>query len=253
MRADTSSKLGISLDRVPALIERFRGLPSAPLIGSTCWADRRLGPPGERPSAIASLKLAVGADHLNALRLLVIVAKAIPVYAHLTLLRPVFEASVQVRWLIADGISPEERVGRAVSCAISDLGWLSEAEKDLRMKGWTPSPTYPGASVRSASVRQDALDRGLPVHGVPPTTTLMRDFALGGPGEDAMLFRYTSGVLHVQVWASTIGASEPELTPLGLVQGMEADEDVAVGFTAAAIRHFERALDDYERYLSPRP
>jgi hypothetical protein len=257
MRPETSSKLGSALERVPALRTRLEALPAAPLAGSTCWSDRYLGPPGERPAATAGLKLAVAIDHLSALRQQILGSGStpgtLPVYAHLSLLRPVLEASVQTRWLIADGIPPKERVGRAVSCALSDLGWLEEAEADLRATGWAPSASYAGATAPRDHVRQDALARGLTLVKMPSTTRLMRDFALDSPARDAMLFRYTSGVLHVQAWASLMGGGAPELTPTGLLIRLEADEEVAVGFVAAAIGHFERAVDEYERYLTTTP
>lgn len=89
-----SEALRPTLERVPALRTMFEAIKlGTPLLGS-CEAADRTRRFGELPSSIARQKLSVALDHVTTWQRYLLVAGWMPAYAHLTLLRPVFEASV---------------------------------------------------------------------------------------------------------------------------------------------------------------
>lgn len=246
-----SAEAVADLAGVPDLRSEFEATTPVPLVGSPNWSDRAAvsGPLGERPGASASAKLALAIDHAENVRQIVLDHATLPAWAHLTLARPVFEASVQVRWLLEPGATPRERVGRAVAAALKDLYWRSQIEGDMRAAGWTPSASFQTAAARVAEVRAQATDAGIPTIRMPDTTQLMADYSLEAGRSDAWLFRYTSGVLHSQGWAASIGDAEHFVGETYSYLRHETSTDISVTVLAAAARHLAEALKAYRRYM----
>ena len=221
-----------------------------PIRGSLCWADRLLGRLGERPGATASTKLAVAFEHADNVRELLLVRKTLPVWAHFTLLRPVFEASAQARWLLDPTIDPKRRVGRAVGAAIAGLGWRAGAEAELKTAGLTLKHS---AAERRAQVLEQAREAGIRPVRMPETTTLLRALRLVPNRPEAYLFQYTSGVLHAQAWATLLGDTEQVVTETLIGSRQEANVDLTGAILIAAIRHLATATDAFRDYVAPRP
>jgi hypothetical protein len=250
-RVEISGEAVADLARVPELEGEYEAIASVPVIGSMNWSDRAAvtGPLGERPGATASMKLAVAIDHAENVRQIAINHQTIPTWAHLTICRPVFEASVQVRWLLDARETARERVGRAVGVAMKDLDWRSQIEDDMRAAGWTPSPSFKVAGARKAEVRKQAKGK-VTIVDLPGTATLMEIYRLG-TSSDAWLFRYTSGVLHSQGWASALGDVERFIDETRSTQRHEANMDVSLTILGMAARHLGEAVKAYRLYMEP--
>ena len=241
------------LERVPELLERFEahaGQP--PILGSLCWADRRLGILGQRPSATASMKLAVALEHADNVRRLILEGKTLPAWAHLTLLRPVFEASAQARWLLDSTVTPGQRVGRAVGAALEGLGERDKAEGDLLALGWTPSEKFVSVSERKNEItRQAAAEAAIEVKPMLDTVSLLGKYSLVTGRSDSIWWRYASGVLHTQVWATLEGDIERLTGEASWGQRHEANVHVATQVIVTAIQHLDAGVMAYVRYVEP--
>jgi hypothetical protein len=222
-----------------------------PILGSLCWEDRKLGVLGEQPAATARTKLAVAVDHAGNIRQLLLQDRTLPVWAHLTLVRPVFEGSVQTNWLLDPNVSAPERVGRAVGAAVGDLKWRRKAEDDARARGWTPSAKFQSAAAREKEVRDQAEVAGIAIVPMPDTSSLLTKYSLIAGSSDAYLWRYTSGVLHTQVWAALVGDVEHYKGDAFSWERHEADVELSGNIIVAAIRHLARAINVFVEYLEP--
>ena len=120
------------LAKVPELKDQLEATDFAhPLSGSLLWQDRLAGWGGSLPVTFASSKLEMAADHLFAWQSLAGGSiTTLPVYAHLTLLRPAIEASVQARWLLDPAADPRARIARAVGIRIQDLEQVDVVERE---------------------------------------------------------------------------------------------------------------------------
>jgi hypothetical protein len=116
---DPISALREVLAKVPELKDQLEAMDLAhPLSGSLLLQDRLAGWGGSLPGSFASSKLEMAADHLFAWQCLTGGSTVwLPVYAHLTLLRPAIEASVQARWLLDPAADPRARIARALGVA----------------------------------------------------------------------------------------------------------------------------------------
>ena len=241
------------LDKIPGLRQRFEKVELGhPLIGSSEAHDCVVRYGGDRPGGTASIKLSVALDHLTTWRRVIYDARVIPMCAHFTLLRPVFEGAVQSRWLLDPDVDAATRVRRALGAAIADLRWRGEAETDMLLHpSWKPSVAYVTAAARIAELKQQAAAADLRPISMPSTPKLLKDYALHAPGLDTFAFRYTSGILHGQSWAAVMGdlrARAGETIGGFIATG---DQGVAAGFTASAVEHFDAAVRAYEGYVEP--
>lgn len=241
------------LERVPSLLERFEARAGQPpILGSLCWADRRLGILGERPAATASMKLAVALEHADNVRRLILEGRTLPAWAHLTLLRPVFEASVQARWLLDSTVTPGQRVGRAVGAALDSLVERDKAEGDLIALGWTRSEKFKSVPERKDEItKQAAADVGIEIKPMLDTVNLLGKYSLVAARSDSIWWRYASGVLHTQVWATLEGDIERLTGEASWGQRHEANVDLAAHVIVIAIRHLDAAVEAYVRYVEP--
>jgi len=242
------------LDKIPGLRKRFEAVELGhPLIGSREANDRLVRYGGDRPGGTASIKLSMALDHLTTWRNVIRGARVIPVCSHFTLLRPVIEGAVQSRWLLDHSVDGAMRVRRALGAAIADLKWRGDAEADMfRHPSWTRSSDYVTAAGRIAEIQKEAASAALAPVPMPSTTKLLRDFALHAPGIDTFAFRFTSGVLHGQVWATLMG--DVQKTQVGETLSSfihTGNQETAAGFTACMVEHFEAAVLEFEGYVEP--
>jgi hypothetical protein len=248
---EDAAKLAEALAKVDDLTRRhWDAKIGTPLLGSPEAADR-VKPLGEQAGVVASIKLAVALDHLRTWQELN-KARVMPGYAHLSLCRPSFESSAQVRWLLDAEATPEERIGRALGVQLKDYGWRAGFEQTLLDGGHTFSPEYVTAQDRIAELKAEAAASGLAIASVPTTTELVKTMHLFDEATDRMAWQYTSGVFHGQAWASLLG--ETEVTRPGAsinIVEHTADVGLAVSITAGAVHSLSEAIGALETYLTP--
>jgi hypothetical protein len=250
---EDADRLEQLLDRVESLRERHeRTKLGTPLLGSNEAADRRHSL-GERPGMVASIKLAVALDHMLVWAALFVDGRRLlPGYAHLSLMRPAFEASAQVRWLLDASVGPEVRIGRGLGAEIKDYEWRRKFEKAMADGGHVFDPSYRLAQTRIDEVLAEARAATTAVIPLPDTTTLVRELRLFDVATDLMAWQYTSGVLHGQAWASLLG--EHEITRPGVTLNIvehTANLEHALGLTAGAFHSLDRGIAAIEGYTEP--
>lgn len=122
---DDRDRLFRLLGSIDQLWQRqIQAKPGMPAPGSLEAIDRQHSL-GEHPVIPTTIKLAVALDHL------IVWSKfyrdlpdhPLPSYSHLTLLRPAFEASPQIRWVLDPAVDSVVRIGRALGVELSNLGW----------------------------------------------------------------------------------------------------------------------------------
>lgn len=201
----------------------------------------------------------VGLDHLIAWRMLRLKAGIQPSFGHLTLLRGALEGTSIARWLCERGIGPDERTRRAAGVQLADFEQRLRFER--RMADRLQKPT---GAAKTAAQRIEALQRVLrkqqvkPI-GMPSATDLFARYALPSDPEKLAgesLYRLISGIAHAKVW-SLYGISELGET---IDQGagryavrVEANDELALGATAIAMRVATEALQDLEWYAGAPP
>jgi hypothetical protein len=240
------------LETIPGLKDRFERVKlGTPVVGTSEYRDR-LTSDGELPGVIASKKLAVASDHLLTWNRIVFDGLFLPAWSHLSLLRPVLEASVQARFVIDPTTDSRTRVARALGLAIDDLDWLRKVEATMSATvGWAFSSRH-----RAAETRMTELQEGAVAHALEPevrdTVSLMRAYPQFGGDPDVFAWRLTSGILHTQEWA--IGTGHEEELDAGVTLAefkSTADQGLALRMTIAATTHFEAAVADYAAYVEP--
>lgn len=198
----------------------------------------------------------IGLDHLVAWRMLRLAAGKQPSFSHLTLLRGALEGMAIARWLFDPAISQAERIQRATGVQRAD--YQQRLAFENRMADRLDKPS---GKARTAAERIEELERLItrdkvkPI-GMPTATKLFGLYALPDAEELAgeSLFRLISGIAHAKVW-SLYGISELGET---IDQGggryavrIEANDELALGATAVAMRVAREAIEDLERYAGP--
>jgi hypothetical protein len=246
LRVDAATEL----ERVVALRDQFESHRTiAPIYGSVCWEDRRIAHIGERPVATAGTKLAVALDHALMLRQLVVEDRLLPIWSHYTLARPILEASVQARWLMDPTVTTEVRIGRAVGAALEDLDWSRKVTDELAAGGLM-APTTKSAD-RAAEVAKQAKDANIAPIQMLDTTSLLGRYGLFPNQADSILWRYLSGVLHMQMWAALQGSTKHYSGDAHSFQHHEADDDMSANAVVASIKHLAEAVMAHSAYLEP--
>ena len=197
----------------------------------------------------------VGLDHLIAWRMLRLKAGIQPGFGHLTLLRGALEGLSVTRWLCDRSIDGEERTRRAAGVQLADYEQRLRFER--RMAKRLDKPT---GAAKTAAQRIEALERLLrrdqvkPI-AMPSATDLFGRYALPSDPEKLAgesLYRLISGIAHAKVW-SLYGISElgETIEHYGgrLAVKVTADDELALGATAVAMRVATEALDDLEWYV----
>jgi hypothetical protein len=226
-------------------------MSSGVIVGSRHAEDRKVPKLGERPGATASAKLAVAVEHADNIRRLLLEDRTLPIWSHLTLARPVFEASVQTRWLLDPALSATGRIGRALGAALDDLEWRRKAEDDLCSLGWTFSANHQKAEDRRKEVEGQAATAGISVIPLLDTTSLMGKYSLVPGKSDSYLWRYLSGVLHTVVPATAVGETEKYQDGALSWERHEASTELTGDILVTAIQHLESAIRACVSYLEP--
>lgn len=242
-----------ALQAVPDLKQRFEHVHlGAPLLGSRQFRDRRL-PLGEHVGLTASGRLAGALDHLVTWHRYIFELQAMPVYAHLTLLRPVLEGAVQARWVLDPGEAPATRVRRAIGVVLHDLEEQRKFEETLRAAGWSPSSTYMGARERGTRITGEAVEASLAPIRLMGTTDLLQKYRQGNGHDEVAAFRATSAVLHGTASAALM--AEVERTDVGATMSTlisTGSQPLAAAYTALAVSHVVAAVADLETYIEPK-
>jgi hypothetical protein len=240
------------LDAIPPVKAAFDKLRlGTPIIGSAEYDDRRL-PHGDFPGTTANGRLSIALDHLLMWYRVIREARFMPVWGHLTLLRPTFEASVQARWLLDLKADPETRVRRGIGVLVADLEELRKVEDEMTLMGWAPTGSYVRAGARIAARLALAAAESQEPIGVLDTVSLLRRFPQVGGHSDVIAYRVTSGVVHANVLATLM--SEMDRIDGGVTVSthrLTASQSLASGFTAAAVAHVRAAVQGLETYMEP--
>lgn len=246
-----SPNLLLEVDRGPHLKARFEAVEvGTPLLGSSEWNDRATGWGGDFPSHFGSSRIMAAADHLVAWRAMLIDGKCLPVFAQYTLLRPVFECSVQARWVLDHSQSPTVRIGRSLGMRLEDLRGRDVIEKDFA--NW-PAWTRPGRL--AADIRPEIIAKA-EAHGVKPivvldTASLMSKYAVVLSPPDVVFYRLTSAVVHGEGWIHSIG--DTETLSQGATMGthrLTGNQTMTTILTRAAADHLEAAVRELAAYVA---
>jgi hypothetical protein len=253
---DQREKLYEQLGKVDDLVDRHRAAkPGTPVLGSLEWQDRKHAL-GAAVVVGPTMKLAIALDHL------IVWSKfyrerddhPLPGFSHYSLLRPAFESSSQVRWVLDPTVSTETRIGRALSMDIDSLHWRKQVEANMRADKQLP-PGFISAEERIAEIEKSSTANGITIVPMPKSTKLIGDMNPGKFKTAILTFwQVTSGVLHAQEWATLLG--NHEVTRDGdafKIIEHTADVGYALGMTVGALHQFEAGLRALESYLEPSP
>lgn len=251
---DQREKLYEQLGKVEDLVQRHRAAkPGTPVIGSLEWQDRK-NSLGAAVVVGPTMKLAVALDHL------IVWSKfyrdlddhPLPGFSHYSLLRPAFESSSQVRWVLDPTVSTETRIGRAIGMEVDSLRWRRQVEANMRADNQLP-PGFTSADERIAELEKEATSKGIAIVPMPNSTKLIGEMNPGKFKTTILTFwQVTSGVLHAQEWATLLG--NHEVTRDGdafKIIEHTADVGYALGMTVGALHEFEAGLRALESYLEP--
>jgi hypothetical protein len=200
---------------------------------------------------LAPVSLGVAGDHLETWRLLIEDAHRQPGWAHLTLLRGAIENASFCRWLVEPTATSFERVRRGVAAQLND--WDERRKFEVASRADRLPRTGEG---RTGRERVDELLGLRRAHGVaelqvPDFITLCATYAVAGDLGGNAVYGLASAFAHGKQW--TLLVSESEL-PEGAhpnepgPRRVAASDVVSVGVTRCAVRTFEAAVADFERY-----
>jgi hypothetical protein len=207
--------------------------------------------PGSPAELDGRHELGVAGDHLETWRLLIEDAHRQPGWAHLTLLRGAIENASFCRWLVEPTATSFERVRRGVAAQLND--WDERRKFEVASRADRLPRTGEG---RTGRERVDELLGLRRAHGVaelqvPDFITLCATYAVAGDLGGNAVYGLASAFAHGKQW--TLLVSESEL-PEGAhpnepgPRRVAASDVVSVGVTRCAVRTFEAAVADFERY-----
>jgi hypothetical protein len=210
-------------------------------------------------AAYAGQNISMALDHLGAWRSLLL-ARLVPGFAHMTLLRAAIEGSATARWLL-ESDSTGERSRRAAVFRLEDLRHRRSFEAEIERlgreealeRGEVYEPTKWEGKARSGAQRYDdqlAAMNAADIKNEPPPalTSLVDTF---GPG--AYVYRLTSAFAHRREWAFSISdeldrVEDTGLAGTGAIQ-VEASPEWALEITVIAVEQIELALAALEAHL----
>jgi hypothetical protein len=242
-----------ALGPIPRLKARSEAVRlGTPLIGSDEYRDRLLTWGGAEVGSVAIGRIASAIDHLYTWQR-IILGGSIPAFSGYSLLRPVFEGSVQARWVLDSAETSETRTGRGAGVRLADLNWRSKLEADLATDStWMSEPTFKAAGDRMTEIRDGAAKHGIQCIRLLDTAELMRRYAIHTTPPDVVWFRVTSGVMHGQIWSASLAEVETVSTGATMsTMKLTANQGIAAVVTAVAVRHIEAAVDALEAYVEP--
>lgn len=238
-----------ALGRVPGIREREQALlHDGPLPDSVADRTRQL-PSGRYPEIFASQFLVVAGDNLLTWYT-VLRAEVQPTYGHLSLVRTAIECAVNARWLLDPAHSAAARIARGLAAQRADY------EERKRFEATVPNRPNVEPPGKSAAQRLDDLERERLTNGIAKAsmnvTEAARSYLVGSPGGEGA-YRLLSAFAHGKQWS--LFASETVVLfglnppPRGQVGRVTAREDVSVGMTQIAVRTYEAAVSDLERFF----
>ncbi len=246
-----TAELTRALSKVPDLGVREQAIVRADQKepGSLADVDGR-HPLGRYVWELAPALLGAAGNHLETWRHLVAKAKYHPAWAHMSLLRVALETSCLARWLLDPTKETATRVQRGVAAQLADYQeratWesTSGADKLPRRKGRTGAER-----VAELTAARDAAM--IPSLRVMSYVDLCDHYAVAGSLGGAAVYRLASAFAHGKQW--TLLLADVEVPTDGRVdepgpREITSSDTVSVLATTCAVRTFEAAVSDYERY-----
>jgi hypothetical protein len=172
---------------------------SDPKEGSRAVADATV-PFGPCALMYAGQSLQVAIDQLIAWHALFAVARHLPSFAHVTLLRTAIESAAKARWLVDMAEPSTERAFRGALCQL-------ESTVELRRFVQTDPENEQLAKIRR---RERALRKVMARHGYDPGRKINSTEIAESYGIGEWAWRFTSGFAHGQEWAITSGGHSEE-------------------------------------------
>lgn len=224
---------------------------SAAAPGSVAAAEMSNDPESERAYIHARALLTCALDHLGALGLLVVDARAIPAFAHMTLLRGALEPSLHARWVM--GGDGADRLARGFALDFDNLDERRKFEDSAAggselAKGRIDELLRTAGGLGLTTVAQSGVAR-LRVT-CPSFIDLL--IAQGGASAlkgDSWVYRFLSGYAHAKEWTRTLGiVVDPSVAAgAGLVGRVEAVDTYLVEMVERVWRTYLQALEMVER------
>jgi hypothetical protein len=189
-------------------------------------------------------------------------ARIMPLYAHMSPLRTAHEAALLAEWLTDPAIDDDTRRARGIAVQLEDY------DERRKFENSTGGPRMPlrgkSAAGRIADLMALAGRLGLTktnkkgevvlAVAVPAAVELFDMYEKSRPGSKGQaIYRLESGYAHAKQWAITQGAQQA--APLDAsgrtVARVEPSDELAAGFTRRAVDAVERALAACERLRQP--
>lgn len=240
---------------VPALRHRAQALVVSPP-GTGSAADTELA---ERPEVKygyieARALLVCAIDHLNALRLLVVEARTVPPFAHMTLLRGALEPALQARWAMAG--TTDDRVARGFALELENLDERRKFEESVG-DGSLARGRIEQLLDEAEQLGLTALSRlgerclAKPAIGYIDLLRILSsaDPSMTKSSDDSWVYRFLSGYAHAKPWATTLGAmpAPPTAGPdHGIVCRVDAVDVYLVEMVERVMYMVEAAVSEVE-------
>ena len=248
------------LNKVLALRLRVQALTlHDPADGSVAAAEMAAEPKVERAYIQARALLVCALDHLNTLRILVVDARVVPVYAHFTLLRAALEPALQARWVVAG--SALDRLARGFALEFENYEELRKFENSLgdgELAGRRINELLTAAEQLELTTSTVAGKLRLRTT-VPPYIDLLKVLPQADPKatsehDDSWVYRFLSGYAHAKAWTTTLGMRPvAEQVAAGVVHRVEAIDAYTIEMVERVWRSVEAAVDEIERLWDAAP
>jgi len=252
MDPEAVASLRRALGRVDGLQARLVAAARPGPVGSSLAAVDDALPQARFVSIHAIQGVSAALDHLLAWRLLMH-GPLVPLHAPMTLLRGTLEGAVRCRWLVDGDLDTVTRVARGYSAKRDDYlqrRRFEESRERLDDEKGRPArmaSTGKSASERLVELEGWRLDAKIPVVAFTDTTALMKAYRL------ERWFRLASAAAHGKEWVLAAADNERRLdtSAPGVAHGIfSARDDVLLALTVVAVDAVERAVVDFEAYIS---
>lgn len=247
------------LDEVTALRLRVQALTlNDPDNGSAAAMEMMAEPQVERAYTQARASLVCALDHLNTLRILVVEARVVPAYAHLTVLRGALEPALYARWVVAD--SARDRLARGLALDYDNLEERRKFEDSLgdailarqRIAELLAVADQLGLTT-AAAAGTNRLSTTVPSYIDLLKRLPQTDPTANSEHDESWIYRLLSGYAHAKAWATTLGIrADAGHGGAGVANRVEAMDAYTVEMIERVWRIVEAAVDEVERLWSSR-
>jgi hypothetical protein len=206
---------------------------------------------------LVSAGLQSALDHLRAWRTL-ISAGLVPMYAHMSLLRPAHEMALHAYWVLEPGVIAPTRQARAIAVRAADYKERKNLEESMG-KG-TPYPGGKLGAERLADLMAKAGHLGLTKLDPKGKTVLKTQVPNAvdlfdlyeperPPAKGQWRYRFYSGYTHGKRWALTLGAepAAPFDESGHTIAIAQAHDESVVDATRRCVNAVDRAISAYEQ------